>query len=338
MYTILLTERNILFTEPPTNLNNYLVSNAYLEYSAFLLSDIEHFLLYADVPTKASKFSQVEKRFQDIQELILKSRNHFLSSNTAFHKPFKLHFDYLIWFYDVTLKEFNETLKTPDESGIFDKETLDVIETAYRFFDALQAYLPMNHNEFFLYESNKLSSKAFMDCFMAGETILSGNTKLSMELTESALDMLERAYQSVDEESYRRQEYDALTISLNPHRQEYLSFKHYQDLHKIYIASCYQENVLLKQLFYVSSLDVDESTSDETLDNIGETIELICEKMPDFAATRNESALLMLRSNLITAGQEIDDLEMLFPPKEFSSILKSNSYNYLNNLPVKVAH
>jgi hypothetical protein len=46
----------------------------------------------------------------------------------------------------------------------------------------------------------------------------------------------------------------------------------------------------------------------------------------------------MLRSNLITAGQEIDDLEMLFPPKEFSSILKSNSYNYLNNLPVKVIH
>ena len=109
-------------------------------------------------------------------------------------------------------------------------------------------------------------------------------------------------------------------------------------MHKIYIASCYQENVLLKQLFYVSSLDLDESTSDETLDNIGETIELICEKIPDFAATRNESALLMLRSNLITAGQEIDDLEMLFPPKEFSSILKSNSYNYLNNLPVKVTH
>jgi hypothetical protein len=161
MYTILLTERNILFTEPPTNLNNYLVSNAYLEYSAFLLSDIEYFLLYTDIPTKASKFSQVEKRFQDIQELILKSRNHYLSSNTAFHKPFKLHFDYLNWFYDVTLKEFNETLKTPDESGIFDKETLDVIETSYRFFDALQAYLPMNHNEFFIYESNKLSSKAF---------------------------------------------------------------------------------------------------------------------------------------------------------------------------------
>jgi hypothetical protein len=91
-------------------------------------------------------------------------------------------------------------------------------------------------------------------------------------------------------------------------------------------------------LFYVSSLDVDESTSDETLDNIGETIELICEKMPDFAATRNESALLMLRSNLITSGQEIDELEMLFPPKEFSSILKSNSYNYLNNLPVKGAY
>ena len=66
MYTILLTERNILFTESPTNLNNYLISNAYLEYSAFLLSDIEYFLLYTDIPTKASKFSQVEKRFQDI--------------------------------------------------------------------------------------------------------------------------------------------------------------------------------------------------------------------------------------------------------------------------------
>ena len=59
----------------------------------------------------------------------------------------------------MTLKDFNETLKTPDESGIFDKETLDEIETACRFFDALQAYLPMNHNEFFLYESNKLFPK-----------------------------------------------------------------------------------------------------------------------------------------------------------------------------------
>ncbi len=172
----MLTERYILFTEPPTNLNNYLVSNAYLEYSAFLLSDIEYFLLYTDIPTKASKFSQVEKRYQYILDLILKSANHYISSNTAFHKPFKLHFDYLNWFYEVTLKEFNETLKTPDESGIFDKETLDVIETSYRFFDAFQAYLPMNHNEFFIYESAKLSSKAFFDCFMAGETFFSGNT------------------------------------------------------------------------------------------------------------------------------------------------------------------
>ena len=334
----MLTERNILFTEPPTTLNNYLVSNAYLEYAAFLLSDIEYFLIYTDIPTKASKYSQVEKRFQEIQDLILKSREHYLSSNTAFHKPFKLHFEYLNWFYDVTLKEFNETFKIPDESGIFDSETLGLIETSIRFYDAFQAYLPMDHNEFFLYESTKLSSQAFTDCFNAGEDILSGKTKLSMELTESALDMLERAYQSVDKGSYRRQEYEALTISLNPRRQEYLSFKHYQDLHKIYIASCYQENVLIKQLFFVSSLNVDESTSDETLDNIGETIELISEKIPDFAATRNESALLMLSSNLITACQEIDDLQMLFPPKESSSILESNSYNYLKNLPVKITH
>ena len=94
----------------------------------------------------------------------------------------------------------------------------------------------------------------------------------------------------------------------------------------------------MQQLFLVSSLNMDESTSEETLDKIGETIELISEKMPDFVATRNESALLMIRSKLITSGQEIDDLEMLFPPKEFSTILKSNSYNYLNNLPVKVNH
>jgi hypothetical protein len=327
-----------LFTEPPTTLNNYLVSSAYLEYAAFLLSDIEYFLLYTDIPTKASKFSHVEKRFQEIQDLILKSRDHYLSSNTAFHKPFKLHFDHLNWFYDVTFKEFNETFKIPDESGTFEQDLLDVMKTSCRFFDTFQAYLPINHNEFFIYESAKLSSKAFTDCFIAGENILSGNTKLSMEFTESALDMLERAYQAVDKESYRRQEYDALTISLNPRRQEYLSFKDYQDLYKIYIASCYQETVLMKQLFLVSSLEVDEDTSDEALDHIGETMDIICEKMPDFAATRNERAILMLSANLITSGQELDDLEMLFPPKEFSSILKSNSYQYLNNLPIKVSH
>ncbi len=334
----MLTERNILFTEPPTALNNYLVSNTYLEYAAFLLSDIEYFMLYTDIPTKASKFSQIEKRFQEIQNLILKSRDHYLSSNTAFHKPFKLHFEYLNWFYDVTIKEFNETFKIQDESGAFEQDMLDVIKISIKFYDAFQAHLPINHNEFFLYESAKFSSLAFTDCFTAGENILSGDTKLSMEFTESALDMLERAYQAVDKDSYRRQEYDALTITLNPRYQKQFSFQHFQDLHKIYIASCYQENVLMKQLFLVSSLNMDESTSEETLDKIGETIELISEKMPDFVATRNESALLMIRSKLITSGQEIDDLEMLFPPKEFSTILKSNSYNYLNNLPVKVNH
>ena len=89
----LLTERNILFTEPPTALNNYLVSNTYLEYAAFLLSDVEYFLLYTDIATKASKFSHVEKRFQEIPGLILKSRDHYLSSNLAFRKPLKLHFE-----------------------------------------------------------------------------------------------------------------------------------------------------------------------------------------------------------------------------------------------------
>ena len=108
-------------------------------------------MLYTDIPTKASKFSQIEKRFQEIQNLILKSRDHYLSSNSAFHKPFKLHFDYLNWFYDVTFKEFTETFKFQDESGAFEQDMLDVIETSIKFYDAFQAYLPMNHNEFFLY-------------------------------------------------------------------------------------------------------------------------------------------------------------------------------------------
>ena len=128
-------ERNILFTEPPTALNNYLVSNTYLEYAAFLLSDIEYFILYTDIPTKASKFSQIEKRFQEILNLILKSRDHYLSSNTAFHKPFKLHFEYLNWFYDVSIKEFIETFKFQDESGVFEQDMLDVIETSIKFYE-----------------------------------------------------------------------------------------------------------------------------------------------------------------------------------------------------------
>ena len=327
-----------MHTEPPKTFNNYLVSINYLEYASFLLSDIEYFLLYSDISTKASRFSNIEKRFQVIQNLILRSSDNFLSKNNYFDRPFKLHFEYLNWFYDVTIKEFDETFKIQDESGAFEQDMLDVIETSIKFYDAFQAYLPMNHNEFFLYESAKFSSLAFTDCFIAGENILSGNTKLSMEYTESALDMLERAYQAVDKDSYRRQEYDALIITLNPRYQEQFSFKYYQDLHKIYIASCYQENVLMKQLFLVSSLNMDESIPEETLDKIGETIDLISKKMPDFVATRNESALLMISSKLNTSGQEIDDLEMLFPPKEFSTILKSNSYNYLNNLPIKVNH
>jgi hypothetical protein len=334
----LLTQRNILFTESPTNLNNYLVSNTYLEYASFLLSDVEYFLEYTDIPTKAAKFSHLEKRFQEIQGLINRGRDHFLSENTEFYKPFKLHFDYLNWFYDVTFKDFNDVFSMPDESGALDDETLHVITASFRFFDALQAYFPIDHNEFYIYESAKLSSQAFIDCFESGETIFSGNTKLSMEFTESALDMLERAYQSLDKATYRRQEYDALNISANPQSQDFLSFKQFQDLRKIYIASCYQENVLLKQLFYLASLNVDESTSDESLDDIGDKVELICDNIPDFAAIRNESALLMLSTSLVTAGHEIGDFEMLYPPKDFSSILQSNSYKYLNNLPVKVTH
>ena len=107
-----------MFTEPPTALNNYLVSNTYLEYAAFLLSDIEYFMLYTDIPSKASKFSQIEKRFQEILNLILKSRDHYLSSNTAFHKPFKLHFEYLNWFYDVTIKAVSYTHLTLPTSDL----------------------------------------------------------------------------------------------------------------------------------------------------------------------------------------------------------------------------
>lgn len=334
----MLTERNILFTEPPTALNNYLVSNTYLEYAAFLLSDVEYFLLYTDIATKASKFSHVEKRFQEIRGLILKSRDHYLSSNLAFRKPLKLHFEYLNWFYEVTLKEFNETFKISDESGAFDKETLDVMVTSSKFYDAFQAYLPVDHYEFYMYESAKLTHKAFTDCYEAGEDILSGEITLSMELTESSLDMLERAYQAIDHGPYRREEYDALTISLDTRRQKYLSFKQFQDLQKVFIASCYQENVLMKQLFLVSSFNVDESTSDETIEQLSKTTELISATMPDHAAVRNESALLLLSSILITSGEGIDDLEMLFPPKEFSNIVESSSYNYLKNLPVKVSH
>ena len=76
----------------------------------------------------------------------------------------------------------------------------------------------------------------------------------------------------------------------------------------------------------------------EILNELSEVSEYITEKIPDYVATRNESALLMCTSTLITAGQRISDLDLLFPPKEFSMILKSNSYNYLQNLPVRVGN
>ena len=334
----MLTERNILFTEPPTTLNNYLVSKTYLEYAAFLLSDIEYFLIYSDVATKASRFSHVQIRFSEITSLLNKSRNHYLSTNTAFHKPFKLHYDYLNWFYDETLKEFNKSFEVKDESDIMDADTLDVISFSMRFFDAFQAYLPTDHYEFFLYEAAKLSSQAFTDCFKAGQSFLAGNGELSTEFTESALDMLEKSYQALDRDPYRRQEYDALTISLDKRRQEHMSFEHYQSLQKIFIASSYQENVLMKRLFQITSILIDDSISCEMLDELSEVSEYITEKIPDYVATRNESALLMCTSTLITAGQRISDLDLLFPPKEFSMILKSNSYNYLQNLPVRVGN
>ena len=326
-----------MFTEPPKKLNNYLVSNSYLEYASFLLSDIEYFLMYADIPTKASKFSNIEKRFYAIQNLIYKSKDHFLSNNIFFEKPFELHFEYLNWFYNCTLKEFNDSFETPNDSSTFDRESLDGIKESVKFFDALQAYLPMNHNEFFLYESAKFSSKAFGDCFNEGENVLSGNNKLSMEMTESALDMLERAYLSVEQEPYRRQEYEALTISISSSQQNYLSFKNFQDLKRIYIASCYQENVLLKQLFLVASFSADESFSD-SLESILKVIDSISEKIPEFAAIRNESALNMIGSNLIMSGEEVDDFKMFFPPVEYSNILESNAFNYLDNLPYKMIH
>tara|TARA_B100000575_G_scaffold159234_1_gene127233 strand:- start:146 stop:1129 length:984 start_codon:yes stop_codon:yes gene_type:complete len=327
-----------LHTEPPKTFNNYLVSINYLEYASFLLSDIEYFLLYSDISTKASRFSNIEKRFQVIQNLILRSSDNFLSKNNYFDRPFKLHFEYLNWFYDYTLKEFNNSFKTTDDCGSLDHETLQSIEVSASFFDAFQAFLPINHNDFFIYESAKLSSRAFTDCFNIGENVLSANNELSMEMTSSALDMLEMAYLSVEQEPYRRQEYDALKISMNVIQQNLISFKHFQDLKRIYIASCYQENVLLKQLFLVSSLSKDESISEETLGNIFKVMDSISEKIPEFAAIRNESALKMISSNLTISGQEFDDLKMFFPSKECASILESNVFNYLDNLPPKVIH
>ncbi len=328
-----------MHSEPPKALNNYLVSINYLDYASYLLSDIEYFLLYSDISTKASRFSNIETRFQVIQNLILRSRDHFLSKNHYFDRPFKIHFEYLNWFYDYTLKEFYNSFETPpDDSGTLDKDTLNSIEVSARFFDAFQAYLPIDHNEFLIYESVKFSSKAFTDCFNEGENVLSAKNELSMELTESALDMLERAFLSLEQEPYRRQEYDALTISINTNQQNLLSFKHFQDLKRIYIASCYQENVLLKQLFLVSSLSQDESISAETLGNIFKVMDSISEKIPEFAAIRNESALKMLSSNLTISGQDVDDLKMFFPSREYVSILESNAFNYLDNLPRKVIH
>ncbi len=330
-------KRNILNTKDQTALNNFLVSKMYLEYSSFLLSDLEYFIMYTDISVKASKFSQVEKRFDEIQKLISKSKYHYLSCNIYFREQFQLLFDYVNWFYDLTLEEFNKGFIAEEESGFIEKDSLDLMTTSINFYNSYMAFLPVDHYEFLMYESAKQSNKAFVDCFIPGESIYSANTQLSMEFTELALDFLERAYQSIDQGAYIKNDYDALTINLESRNEDYLSFKDYQELKKTYVCTCYQENVLMKQLFLVISFSVDENTSGDKLHDLAKTTDLIYQTIPDFVAMRNESALNMFRSNLILSNQKIDNHELFFPSKEFSKIFESNSYNYLKNLPKKLA-
>ena len=326
-----------LFKESQKSLNNYLISKTYLEYATWLLVDIDNLLQYADVTTKISKFSHIEERFLEIQRLISLAEEINHSNIKANQETINVLIEHSNFFYEYAQKEFQKTFVIPGDDPSSNKETLQIIETSLKFYDSIQAHLPVDHYEHTIYQASKFSVMAYLESMKENLVFSGTQSHLGMEYLDLSLDMLEQSFQMLDTGTDRREEYEALLIARGPDCDDPSSFLQFQQLQKLHLASTYRETHILKRFFSLGTLDIDEETSESMLDQVQELCEDLEAKLTEASAANVVSAVLMYRSIFTAAGTPVTHVDLLFPPDNFSSILDSREYDYLSKLPVQIA-
>ena len=324
-----------MFKKSPKDLHNYLVSKTYLEYASWLLCDIENFLTYSNVPTKASKYTLIEKRFEEIESLILLGMTKNANNNIKFQDPFDILYKYTASYYQFTYKDFLGCLRSTDDSSCLGSELLSIINFSMRSFDGLQAFLPIEHYEFYTYEANKFSAMAFTECFSPDKCVTTCNHELAIEYSNLAMDMLEKSYQAIDGNSFLAHEYEALNLFNNIHNSQLLecNFKNFKNLLRAHIACTYRENYLLKKLFYMLSFDMESVYSDDVFSELETMTNTLQDDLSEASACTIQTALLLNQRSLESAGTTVAELEMLMPPLDLEgNTFGSSEYYHLSHL------
>ena len=327
-----------MFTELPKSLKNYIISKTYLEYAQWLLRDIENLISYSSKPVIATRYAEVEARFEVIQAIINKADEVNQSNSLKLQEPFKIHYAYTISFYAYEKYEFSRCMNEQEITDI-DFALVDIFRSAIETNTLYQSYLPTDHYESHLCKAACIESQAFIDSYETN--LLSTEGSLSnREGAAEAMDIFEKTFQMIDGDVYRKKEFQALCSSSKYLSIDHSAFNRFQKILKIYIASLYRESQTQLDLFLLiqehSKNIANEDISDQELSLAIESLEKFESRLVEVSACSVTTAIVLCEETLKFSNSfdENFQLDMLRPASNFDELFNSLEYNYLSNLPV----
>jgi len=329
-----------LFTESPESLKNYIVSKTYLDYAQWLLRDIENLIGYASKPVIVSRYSEIEGRFKAVQSIINKADEVNQSNSPTLQEPFKIHYAHTISFYSYEKYDFSRCLNEAESTEI-DFALLDVLRSGIETNTAYQSYLPTDHYESYLCKAACIESQAFTDSYETN--ITSKEASLSnREGAAEAMDILEKTFQMIEGDVYRKKEFQALCSSSKHLSIDHAAFNRFQKILKFFIASVYRESQTQLDLFILTQEYIkhmaNEDISAEEINEAIRSIEKFESRLVEVSACSVTTAIILCEQTLKLSGSFQDDLQldMLRPASNFDEFFNSLEYNYLSNLPVSM--
>ena len=326
-----------MFKESSKSLKNYIVSKTYLEYAQWLLRDIDNLISFESKPIIASRYGEVEARFEAIQAIIDKADELNQYNPPALREPFKLHYAHTISFYSYERYDFARCFDE-DESLETDFALVDVLQSGLETNNAYKAYLPIDHYESYLCEAACIEGQAFLDSYSEEVT----NQQLSLSNREgaaAAMDILEETYQIIDSNEYRVKEFEALCSSPQNLIIDHSAFNRFQKIQKIYIVSLYREAQIQLDLHMLIQELAEQTIDEYPSEEAGKAmfaIENFESKIVEVSACTVRTALTLCEQTLKIANSFDEDLQvkMLRPASNFDELFLSLEYNYLTNLPM----
>ena len=327
-----------MFTESPQSLKNFIISKTYLEYAQWLLRDIENLISYSSKPVIASRYGEIEARFEAIQAIINKADEVNQSNSLKLQEPFRIHYAYTISFYAYEKYEFSRCMQEQDIEDI-DFALVDIFRSAIETNTLYQSYLPPDHYESYLCKAACIESQAFIDSYQTN--LLSSEGSLSnREGAAEAMDIFEKTFQMIDSDVYRKKEFQALCSTSKHLSIDHAAFNRFQKILKIYIASLYRESQTQLTLFLLiqehSKNMANADISDDELSLAIESLEKFESKLVEVSACSVTTAIVLCEVTL-KLSNSLDEnlqLDMLRPASNFDELFNSLEYNYLSNLPV----